>query len=165
MGLSRMRRSSTSLLVWGTSAILRPTLLAAAQPLRNLARVDYFRTMAGGLFIGVALASAQVDDPHVIERQRVEATEPLNGTDFLLISRASKHPEIRGRDLSCYRIRNFRERGITTVAFLGKREPVHEITEGDHRVIIYPGPNPRCPSRSFEMDAHGRVARVIYERH
>ena len=92
-------------------------------------------------------------------------TEPLSGRDFLLIAAAYKHPEIRGRDLGCYRIVIFRERGTTRVAFLGKREPVREFQEGDHTVIIYPGLNPLCPSRIFEMGDHGRVLRVIYERH
>jgi hypothetical protein len=89
----------------------------------------------------------------------------LKGTDFLLVAEASKHPEIEGRDLSCYHISIFRERGATTVAFLGDREPVRYVDEGDQTAIIFPAPNARCPSRSFVMDGRGRVVRVIYETH
>src|SRR5687767_11330936 len=120
--------------------------------------------MTGALYLGLALAVAQVNDPHVVDSWTVNMTEPVSGTDFLPMSEAFKHPEIRGRDLSCYHIRIVRERGTTRVAFIGDREPVREVSEGDQTVIIYPGPNPRCPTRSFEMDDQGRVARVIYER-
>ena len=108
---------------------------------------------------------ARLRDPHVIDSFRVNHTEPLSGRDFLLISEAFRHPEIRGRDLSCYHIVIFRQRGTTTVGFLGDREPDREVREGDRSTITYHGPNPRCPSRSFEMNDHGRVVRVIYERH
>lgn len=121
--------------------------------------------MIGALSLGFALAVTQVNDSHVVDSSTVEKTVPLSGTDFLLISEAFKHPEMRGRDLSCYHIVVFRERGTTTVAFLGDRDPERQVSEGDHTTIIIPGPNPRCPGRSFVMDKRGRVARVIYERH
>ena len=121
--------------------------------------------MTGTLLISFLLAAAQVDDPHVIDSWTVEQTEPLSGTDFLLISEAFKHPEMRGRDLSCYHIVVSRERGTTTVAFLGDRDPEYQVTEGNHTTLIIPGRNPRCPSRSFVMDNRGRVTKVIYSRH
>ena len=121
--------------------------------------------MIGALSLSFALAAAQVDDPHVIDSWTVEKTAPLSGTDFLLIAEAFKHPEMRGRDLSCYHIVIFRERGAATVAFLGNRDPERQVDEGDHTTIVIPGPNLRCPGRSFVMDKRGRVARVIYERH
>jgi hypothetical protein len=121
--------------------------------------------MTAALTLSFALAAAQVDDPHVIDSGTVEKTPSLSGSDFLLISEAFRHPEMRERDLSCYHIVVFRERGTTTVAFLGDREPERQVNEGDQTIIIIPGPNPRCPGRSFVMDKRGRVARVIYERH
>lgn len=121
--------------------------------------------MVGALYLGLVLAATQANDPHVIDSWTVEQTEPLRGSDFLLIREAFRHLEIRHRDLSCYHIVVSRERGITTVAFIGDRDPDREVTEGDHTTIIIHGPNPRCPSRSFEMDNRGRVVRVIFERH
>lgn len=121
--------------------------------------------MIGALFLGYALAATQANDSHIIDSWTIETTEPLSGTDFLLISEAFKHPEIRGRNLSCYHIVVLRQRGTTTVAFIGDREPERQIDEGDHITIVIPGPNPRCPSRSFVMDRRGRVERVIYSRH
>src|SRR5688500_8451073 len=121
--------------------------------------------MTGALYLGFVVAMAQVDDPHVIDSWTVDMTEPVSGADFLLMSEAFKHPEVRGRDLACYHIRIFRERGTTSVTFIGDREPVRYVDEGDQTAIIYPGPNPRCPTRSFEMDDQGRVVRVIYGRH
>ena len=96
---------------------------------------------------------------------KTEMTEPLSGTDFLLIAEAYKHPAIRGRDLSCYRIRVFREKGVRTVAFLGIRPPVRYVSGAEQDAIIYPGPNPRCPSRSFVMTKSGKVGQVIFARH
>lgn len=121
--------------------------------------------MIRAALLSFALAAAQVDDPNVIESWTSEHTVPLSGSDFLLISEAFKHPEMRGRDLSCYHIVIFREQGTTTVAFLGDREPERQVDEGDETAIIIPGPNPLCPGRSFVMDERGKVARVIYERH
>lgn len=121
--------------------------------------------MIGALSLSFALAAAKVDDPHVIDSWTVEKTAPLSGTDFLLVSEAFRHPEMSGRDLSCYHIVIFRERGVATVAFLGDREPERRVDEGNHTAIIIPGPNPRCPGRSFVMNERGRVVKVIYERH
>lgn len=115
--------------------------------------------------LSLALGLAQPGEAHVVESWTVEMTEPLNGPDFQLILEAFKHPEIRNRDLSCYKIRVFREKGVRRVAFVGERPPVREVDEGDRIAIIYPKPNPRCTSRSFEMDDKGKVRRVIYERH
>jgi hypothetical protein len=117
--------------------------------------------MTGALFLGLVLAAAQAPDPHVIDSWTVEDTEPLSGRDFLLIMEAFRHPAMRGRDLSCYHIVVSRQRRATSVAFLGDREPVREIREGDHRTIIYPGQNPRCRTLTFEMTPQGRVRRVI----
>jgi hypothetical protein len=121
--------------------------------------------MMGIVTLGWVLAFAEPIDPNVVESWRVEMTEPLSGADFQLISEAFRHPEIRDRDLSCYHIVVSREKGVRTVTFGGDREPVREIVEGDNQAIILPGPNPKCPSRSFVMDERGKVVRVIYERH
>jgi hypothetical protein len=112
-----------------------------------------------------SLAAAQPGDPHVIDSWRVETTKPISGADFLLIQEAYKHPEINGRDMSCYHIVIVREKGVRTVAFLGNREPDRQVQRHGQIAIIIAGPNPRCPSRSFVMDDGGRVVRVVYERH
>lgn len=117
--------------------------------------------MIGALSLSFALAVTQSNDPYVIDTRTVERTAPLSGADFLLISAAFKHPEMRGRDLSCYHIVVFRERGTTTVAFLGDRQPERQVNAGDHTTVIIPGPNPECPGRSFVMDKQGRISRVI----
>ncbi len=95
----------------------------------------------------------------------VEMTERLSGPDFKLMLEAYKHREMKGRDLSCYHIRIIRRKGVTTVAFLGNRPPVREVDVGQQTAIIFPGLNPLCPSKSFEMDAKGKVVRVVYSRH
>lgn len=107
----------------------------------------------------------QAPEAHPGESSKTAMTKPLSGSDFLLMQQASKHREMKGRDLSCYHIRVFRENGVTTVAFLGNRPPEMTVDEGEWTAITIPGPNPRCPSRSFEMNKKGRVARVVYERH
>lgn len=114
--------------------------------------------------LGLALAFSQAGEPHVIEIHKVEMTAPLSGPDFLLISTAARHPEISGRDLSCYRISITTEKGVRTVSFLGIREELPQGKKGEI-VLGFPKQNPRCPDRSFEMDVNGRVVRVIYSRH
>ena len=136
--------------------------MPAFDPLRTLSSGAYAQEMTL-LFIALALLAGQ--DPAVGESWKVEMTEPLSGPDFKLIERASRHPEMRGRDLSCYHIRIFRERGEARVAFLGNRKPETQVEKGDFIEIAIPAPNPKCPSRSFEMDNEGRVSRVIFSRH
>ena len=112
--------------------------------------------------LALAVTGQATDTP---QSWKTEMTEPLSGPDFLLIAEAYKHPEMRGRDLSCYRIRVFRERGVRTVAFLGVRPPVRYVSGAEQDAIIYPGPNPRCPSKSFVMTKSGKVGQVIFARH
>lgn len=117
--------------------------------------------MANTVYLGLALALSQAPDPHVIESHAVQMTEPLSGPDLLLISEAARHPEMRGRDLDCYRIYILTENGVRTVAFLGIREE-QPPKKGE---VFFPPQNPRCPDRSFVMGENRRVVRVIYSRH
>ena len=116
--------------------------------------------MASGIQLTLALALFQPTDPHVIESYKIETTEPLSGLDFLLISEAARHAEIKDRDLSCYRIVVNRQKGVRTVGFLGIREELPPAKDGEI-VLGYPKQNPRCPDRTFEMDQYGRFVRVI----
>ena len=47
--------------------------------------------------------------------------EPIRGADYLLIEEAARHPELRGADLSCYRIYVYTEGGVRRVAFIEAR--------------------------------------------
>jgi len=116
------------------------------------------------IHLSLALALLQPTDPHVIESYSVETTEPLSGPDFLLISKAAQHPEIKDRDLSCYRITISTQKGVRTVDFLGVREERESPKKGEV-ILGFRKPNPRCPDRMFQMDEDGRVVRVVYSRH
>lgn len=120
--------------------------------------------MASVIHLNLALALLQPTDPHVIESYKIETTKPLSGPDFILISEAARHAEIKNRTLSCYQIVVSREKGVRTVGFLGIREELPPAKDGQI-VLGFPKQNPRCPDRTFEMDDNGRVVRFIYSRH
>jgi hypothetical protein len=120
--------------------------------------------MATVFLLGILVSLSQSADPHVIESHEIEITDPLSGSDFLLISKAAQHREMRNRDLSCYDIFVTTESGVRTVSFAGKREALPPVGAGEVD-LRFTKENPRCPDRSFEMDQNGHVKRVIYARH
>jgi hypothetical protein len=103
--------------------------------------------------------------PVASEGRRVDLGAPLAGSDFLLIAAAVRHPAMRGARLACYRIFVHDERGRRQVSFVAARERVTQRRTTNGTIISYLPPDPNCRSISIEMDAHGRVARVIYSRH
>src|SRR6187551_2674561 len=90
--------------------------------------------------------------------------EPLAGADYLLIAEAARRPEMRGVDLSCYRIFVHGVYGDRRVSFVEARKRVIERETDAGTEITFLGPDPKCPSISFVMDADGNVARVIHSR-
>ena len=120
--------------------------------------------MSSVIQLSVALALSQPPDRHIIESYKVEMTGPLSGSDFLLISKAAQHPEVKRRDLSCYRISIITRKGVRTVSFLGVREELPPPKEVE-TVIGIGSQNPRCPDRHFDMDDGGRIVRMFYSRH
>jgi|GEM_PF-4745056 len=102
---------------------------------------------------------------HVYEGERIPLGSPLHGSDYLLIAAAARRPELRGTDLSCYRIYVYDREGSRRVSFIEARDRVIERRTGAGTRITYLPPDPSCRSIDFVMDPGGRVARVIRSRH
>lgn len=117
----------------------------------------------------IALLLVQQPDDgaaHVIRvEQAPDLGHPLNGSDYMLIGEAARHPRLRGADLSCYRIYVYDEEGERRVAFVAARNRVLERVTGEGTEITYLPPDPTCRSISFVMRSDGRVRRVILTRH
>lgn len=115
------------------------------------------------------LLSVPVPTPGLPQVAAVKQEEPLGtplaGADHLLIATAARHPRMRGADLSCYDIYVHDREGARWVSFLEARERVVERQTGTGTEITSLPPDPRCRSVSFEMNAKGRVERVIPSRH
>ncbi len=117
-----------------------------------------------GLFLALLLAPT-VLPPHVLEVEYVDPGRWVDGADHLLIAEAARHREMRGANLSCYRINVHKVRGATWVSFLNRRPRIIDEETEEGTIIHYLPIDPDCRSISFEMDARGRVKRVIYSRH
>ena len=106
----------------------------------------------------------EAEPPHVISVHHVDLGYPLNGSDYLLIAEAARHPAMRGANLSCFRIYAYDEDGARRIAFVEARDRVVERPTPTGTTITYLPHDPTCRSISFVMDDQGRVARVIRTR-
>jgi hypothetical protein len=101
----------------------------------------------------------------VIAVEQLDLGEPLRGSDYLLIATAARRPELRGTDLSCYRIYVYDRGGSRRVSFVEARNRVIERQTSRGTTITYLPPDPKCRSIDFVMGRDGRVTRVIRSRH
>lgn len=116
----------------------------------------------------IAVLLVQQPDNGAPNVNRVEQApdlgHPLNGSDYVLIGEAARHPRMRGANLSCYRIYVYDEEGERRVAFVAARNRVLERVTGEGTEITSLPPDPNCRSISFVMHSDGRVGRVILTR-
>jgi hypothetical protein len=97
--------------------------------------------------------------------EQIDLGSPLRGSDYLLIAAAARRPELRGTDLSCYRIYVYDRDGSRRVSFVSARDRVIERRTEAGTQITYLPPDPNCRSIDFVMGRNGRVARVIRSGH
>lgn len=115
--------------------------------------------------LALLVQPSEESPPRVIDAERLELGAPLHGSDYLLIAAAARRPELRGTDLSCYRIYVHDREGSRRVSFLEARNRVVERQAATGTEITYLPPNPNCRSIDFVMGRDGRVVKVIRSRH